>query len=84
MVLVVHSWSNSLANRRQDAPDQTTSCKVCREAERGRAGTDHSLDYAVDWAIVQTQNWSTSYILSRERQHAPATVDVSSLDLGLF
>ena len=34
-------------------------------------------DYAVDWAIVQTQNWSTLYILSRERQPAPASIDVS-------
>lgn len=34
-------------------------------------------DYAIDWAIVQTQNWSTLYILSRERQPAPASVDVS-------
>ncbi|KAI8931011.1 hypothetical protein NX059_012022 [Plenodomus lindquistii] len=32
-------------------------------------------DYAVDWAIVQTQNWSTLYILSRERQPAPTTID---------
>ncbi|KAH7082619.1 Calycin-like protein [Paraphoma chrysanthemicola] len=32
-------------------------------------------DYAVDWAIVQTQNWSTLYILSRERQPAPASID---------
>ena len=35
-------------------------------------------DYAIDWAIVQTQNWSTLYILSRERQPAPASIDVSS------
>lgn len=35
-----------------------------------------SPDYAVDWAIVQTQNWSTLYILSRERQPAPASIDV--------
>lgn len=35
------------------------------------------LDYAVDWAIVQTHNWSTSFILSRERQPAPASIDVS-------
>lgn len=33
-------------------------------------------DYAVDWAIVQTQNWSTLYILSRERQPSPARIDV--------
>ncbi|KAF2832493.1 Calycin-like protein [Ophiobolus disseminans] len=32
-------------------------------------------DYAVDWAIVQTQNWSTLYILSRDRQPAPAKID---------
>lgn len=32
-------------------------------------------DYAVEWAIVQTQNWSTLYILSRERQPAPAIID---------
>ncbi|CAO2650092.1 Nn.00g013840.m01.CDS01 [Neocucurbitaria sp. VM-36] len=31
--------------------------------------------YAVDWAIVQTQNWSTLYILSRERQPAPARIN---------
>ena len=36
-------------------------------------------DYAVDWAIVQTQNWSTLYILSRERQPAPTSIDVSRL-----
>jgi apolipoprotein D and lipocalin family protein len=36
-------------------------------------------DYAVDWAIVQTQNWSTLYILSREKQPAPASIDVSRL-----
>jgi hypothetical protein len=34
-------------------------------------------DYAVDWAIVQTQNWSTLYILSRERLPKPATLEVS-------
>lgn len=34
-------------------------------------------DYAVDWAIVQTQKWNTLYILSRERQPAPASIDVS-------
>lgn len=33
------------------------------------------VDYAVDWAIVQTQNWSTLYILSRERQPAPVKID---------
>lgn len=35
-------------------------------------------DYAIDWAIVQTQNWSTLYILSRERQPASASIDVST------
>lgn len=35
------------------------------------------VDYAIDWAIVQTQNWTTLYILSRERQPAPASIDVS-------
>ncbi|KAF3007606.1 hypothetical protein E8E13_007889 [Curvularia kusanoi] len=32
-------------------------------------------DYAIDWAIVQTQKWNTLYILSRERQPAPASID---------
>ncbi|KAF1939466.1 Calycin-like protein [Clathrospora elynae] len=32
-------------------------------------------DYAVDWAIVQTQKWGTLYILSRERQPASASID---------
>ncbi|KAH7412323.1 Calycin-like protein [Phaeosphaeria sp. MPI-PUGE-AT-0046c] len=32
-------------------------------------------DYAVDWAIVQTQEWSTLYILSRERNPPSATID---------
>ncbi|KAL6705074.1 hypothetical protein ACN47E_007333 [Coniothyrium glycines] len=32
-------------------------------------------DYAVDWAIVQTQEWNTLYILSRERRPAAATID---------
>ncbi|CBY01403.1 hypothetical protein LEMA_P001900.1 [Plenodomus lingam JN3] len=32
-------------------------------------------DYAVEWAIVQTQNWNTLYILCRERQPAPASID---------
>ncbi|KZM18885.1 uncharacterized protein EKO05_0010397 [Ascochyta rabiei] len=32
-------------------------------------------DYAADWAIVQTQGWGTLYILSRERQPPPATID---------
>ncbi|KAH8723465.1 Calycin-like protein [Phaeosphaeriaceae sp. PMI808] len=32
-------------------------------------------DYAVDWAIVQTQNWNTLYILSRQRQPSPASLD---------
>lgn len=30
--------------------------------------THIGIDYAVDWAIVQTQEWNTLYILSRERQ----------------
>jgi hypothetical protein len=34
-------------------------------------------DYAVDWAIVQTQKWSTLYVLSRERQPPAVTIDVS-------
>jgi hypothetical protein len=46
--------------------------------------TNPSPDYAVDWAIVQTQNWSTLYILSRERQPVPATIDVSRLDFRYF
>jgi apolipoprotein D and lipocalin family protein len=36
-----------------------------------------AIDYAIDWAIVQTQMWNTLYILSRERQPAAATIDVS-------
>ncbi|KAF1917637.1 Calycin-like protein [Ampelomyces quisqualis] len=32
-------------------------------------------DYAIDWALVQTQEWSTLYILSRERQPPAASVD---------
>ncbi|KAF2133880.1 Calycin-like protein [Dothidotthia symphoricarpi CBS 119687] len=32
-------------------------------------------DYAVDWAIVQTQNWNTLYILSRKRQPASAKIN---------
>jgi hypothetical protein len=45
----------------------------CRESE----WADIVTDYAIDWAIVQTQNWSTLYILSRVRQPAPASIDVS-------
>jgi apolipoprotein D and lipocalin family protein len=43
--------------------------------------SDSIIDYAIDWAIVQTQNWSTLYILSRERQPAPASIDVSRFGL---
>lgn len=32
-------------------------------------------DYAIDWAIVQTQEWGTLYILSRERQPPAASID---------
>ncbi|KAI4702479.1 hypothetical protein J4E81_002843 [Alternaria sp. BMP 2799] len=32
-------------------------------------------DYAVDWAIVQTQKWNTLYILSRVRQPAAESID---------
>jgi apolipoprotein D and lipocalin family protein len=38
-------------------------------------------DYAINWAIVQTQKWNTLYILSREREPATATVDVSIYNL---
>jgi apolipoprotein D and lipocalin family protein len=39
------------------------------------------VDYAVDWAIVQTQEWKTLYILSREREPASAAIDVSIYNL---
>jgi apolipoprotein D and lipocalin family protein len=35
-------------------------------------------DYAVDWAIVQTQKWNTLYVLSRERTPSAASIEVSS------
>jgi hypothetical protein len=35
-------------------------------------------DYAVDWAIVQTQKWNTLYVLSRERTPPAASIEVSS------
>ena len=34
------------------------------------------LDYAVDWAVVQTQSWNTLYILSRVRQPPASSIDV--------
>ncbi|KAF1972718.1 Calycin-like protein [Bimuria novae-zelandiae CBS 107.79] len=34
-------------------------------------------EYCGDHAFVQTQNWSTLYILSRERHPAPVAVDMS-------
>jgi apolipoprotein D and lipocalin family protein len=48
--------------------------KICLDSDR-------IIDYAIDWAIVQTQNWSTLYILSRERQPAPASIEVSRFNL---
>ncbi|KAL1610135.1 hypothetical protein SLS60_001800 [Paraconiothyrium brasiliense] len=33
-------------------------------------------EYCTDHAIVQTQNWTTLYILSREREPAPVSVNV--------
>ncbi|KAG9198497.1 hypothetical protein G6514_009861 [Epicoccum nigrum] len=38
-------------------------------------------DYAIDWAIVQTQKWNTLYILSRERQPASASIDASTMGI---
>jgi hypothetical protein len=35
------------------------------------------IEYCGDHAIVQTQNWTTLYVLSREREPAAALVDVS-------
>jgi lipocalin len=32
------------------------------------------IDYAVDWAIVQTQEWNTLYILSRVRQPSEESI----------
>jgi hypothetical protein len=61
---------------------RTTSCKVNYwEDEEIISSADIVVDYAVDWAIVQTQKWNTLYILSREREPAAATIDVSVYDL---
>lgn len=45
-------------------------------------GTNFSKDYAIDWAIVQTQEWNTLYILSRERQPSADSIDVSEGSFG--
>jgi hypothetical protein len=72
--------SNFLARQKRDARDQITSCKVNNsEARQCYSSADTVVDYAVEWAIVQTQEWNTLYILSRERQPAAATLDVSMI-----
>jgi hypothetical protein len=61
---------------------RTTLCKVNHwEDKEFISSADTVVDYAVDWAIVQTQKWNTLYILSREREPAAATVDVSVYNL---
>jgi hypothetical protein len=42
------------------------------------------LDYAIDWAIVQTQKWNTLYILSRERQPPAASINASVNEILRF
>ncbi|RAQ99108.1 Calycin-like protein [Stemphylium lycopersici] len=45
-------------------------------SEGGCPGPNYIVqDYAVDWAIVQTQEWNTLYILSRVRQPSEASID---------
>lgn len=78
MALAALSWSASLAHLTLSALDQTTLCKVKTTGAADLVSVlIIFLDYAVDWAIVQTQEWSTLYILSRERQPSAESIDVS-------
>lgn len=50
----------------------------CRPSlHRLRSKTDGQSDYEDDWAIVQTSNFSTLFLLSREQNPPEADIDVS-------
>lgn len=79
MAPVVPLLSASLERLALSARDQITLCKVWDLRHGLPYGVDDISDYAIDWAIVQTQKWNTLYILSRERQPASDSIDASTM-----
>lgn len=80
MAPVVPLLSASQARLALSVRDRITLCKVMDVRYGLLQGADDIVDYAIDWAIVQTQKWNTLYILSRERQPASASIDASTMD----
>lgn len=71
------SESNSLASLLQSVLVRTTSFNVSHHSHCVRSKTDGRSDYEDDWAIVQTSNFSTLFLLSREQNPPEADIDVS-------
>jgi hypothetical protein len=62
----------------------TISCRVCGCCDRYgclEQAADAGTDYTGDFAIVQSNNFTTLFVLSREREVEDSVLDVSSLCL---